>query len=460
MQEPQLERGSCIIPIRFSSQGYVMQVAIDKLSDVLHSSPHFRCLLDLCTNKNAYLVGGAIRDALIGRPLTDLDLIFPEDPTALAHEFARHIGGHWFWLDKQRRQSRVVVNRDIECPNYDFALFRAPDLKHDLLDRDFTINALALPLTGNLSGSALVDPCRGVKDLQQDYLRMVSDFCLRNDPLRIIKGIRHATTLGLEIESGTLSAMQVEIAGLGRIAPERVRQEVWKIFADVHAARGLQLLHESGAGQQLFGKGFDRSLPELIVSLESCRNKWQSLVDSSPLVSDWLASEIEQGLSNETLLLYTILLASIEPGLPESLAEKWLLSRKARAMIAAIAALDIDAQDDFAAIARKERAYAWWAARHRIEPKLLLLALAVAGPQKKGPALAELQAWVPLVANLADQRPADLVDGNWMRNVLLLKDGPKMTKALQQLRNAEISGQVSSEEEARQFLLEHHQNKD
>jgi poly(A) polymerase len=437
-----------------------MRVAIDKLSDVLHSSPHFRCLLDLCTNKDAYLVGGAIRDALIGRPLTDLDLILPEDPTALAKEFARKIDGHWFWLDKQRRQSRVVVNGDIDCPNYDFALFRAPDLKRDLLDRDFTINALALPLTKDLSDSTLFDPCHGVEDLQQDSLRMVSDLSFRNDPLRIVKGVRHATGLGLEIESGTLHAMQDEIAGLDCLAVERVRQEIWKIFADVHAARGLQLLHESRAGQQLFGEGFDWSIPELIVNLESCRNKWQYLVDCNPVVSDWLATEIEQGLSNETLLLCTILLASIEPDLPESLAENWLLSRKARTNIAAIVALNIVARNDFAAIALNERAYAWWAARQHIEPKLLLLAMAVVGSPESQPSLAELRAWVPLVANLDDRRPNDLVDGHWLCNKLHLKDGPEMTRALELLRTAEISGQVSSDEEARLFLLEHYQNKD
>jgi hypothetical protein len=67
---------------------------------------------------------------------------------------------------------------------------------------------------------------------------------------------------------------------------------------------------------------------------------------------------------------------------------------------------------------------------------------------------------VPLVANLDDRRPNDLVDGHWLCNKLHLKDGPEMTRALELLRTAEISGQVSSDEEARLFLLEHYQNKD
>ncbi|MCF6238044.1 MAG: hypothetical protein L3J79_04390, partial [Candidatus Marinimicrobia bacterium] len=199
-------------------------VAVDKLSDTLQSFPHFDLLHTLCSTKDAYLVGGAIRDALIDNPLTDLDLIFAEDPTSLARKFAREIGGYWFWLDKQRLQSRVVVTHDDDYFNYDFALFRAPDLERDLLDRDFTINALALSLAGDLSASSLLDPCCGLAALQKSSLCMVTKDSFANDPLRILKGVRHATALELKVDSATLQAMQREVAGLENIAPERIRQ--------------------------------------------------------------------------------------------------------------------------------------------------------------------------------------------------------------------------------------------
>lgn len=436
-----------------------MQVAIDKLSDTLQSFPHFALLLVLCSTKNACLVGGAIRDALIGRPVTDLDLIFPEDPTLLAKNFAREIGGHWFWLDQKRLQSRVVVTHDTVCLNYDFALFRAPDLERDLLDRDFTINALALTLDGDLSASSLVDPCHGLGDLQRGSLRMVAGDSFANDPLRIIKGVRHATALELKVESGTLQAMQREVAGLNHIAPERVRQEIWKILADDQTALGLQLLHECGAGAQLFGEGFGGSLTELTKCLDLCRDCWRRLVNVDFVVGDWLAHEIEQGLSNETLLLWTFLMSSIDSRLPILLADKWRLSRKSKVNIAAIVALDKVALNEFATIAHNERAYSWWAASCHIDPKLLLLTLA-AGPPNVSSVSPETQAWVPLVARLNDQRPKDLVDGHWLRNELGLKEGPEMTKALQLLRNAEIFGQVCNKDEAHGFLVKHCQNKD
>lgn len=437
-----------------------MQVAIDNLSDVLHRCSNFDRLLTLCSAKVTYLVGGAIRDALIGRLITDLDLISPSDPTSIAQGFARQIGGYWFWLDQERLQSRVVVNRDTDCLHYDFALFRAPDLEHDLLDRDFTINAMALSLTGDLSVEALIDPCYGVKDLQRSSLRMVDKAAFANDPLRIIKGIRHATTLGLKIESDTLQAMQAEVAGLERVAPERIRQEVWKTLSDDQAGRGVQLLRECGAGERLFGSGFSPQVEHLTDQLESCREAWQQLGQDQAIVNDWLAQEVEQGLSNETLLAWTFMLMALDRDLPVVLAKKWCLSRKAKSNVAAIVGLDQAALNEFANIARSERALILWADRYRIEPKLLLLTMIVLCPSDVALTLDFIRAWVPIVASLNDQRLSDLVDGYWLRNELGLKDGPEMTRALKLLRNAEIFGQVSNHEEARQFLAQSYRNRD
>ncbi len=437
-----------------------MQVAIDNLSDVLHGCTHFDRLLTLCSAKDTYLVGGAIRDALIGRPITDLDLISAFDPTSIAKDFARQIGGHWFWLDKERLQSRVVVNRDANCLHYDFALFRAPDLERDLFDRDFTINAMALSLTGDLSVEALIDPCYGVKDLQQSFLRTVGKASFANDPLRIIKGIRHATTLGLDIEAATLQSMQVEITGIDQVASERIRQEVWKTLANEQAGRGLQLLQECGAGQRLFGSGFDCHVEKLKMRLDSCRVVWHQLAQDHPIVNDWLMIEVEQGLSNETLLLWAFLLTVIDPDLPTQLAEKWCLSRKAKANISAIVGLDPAVLDELSTIARNERAFTLWAGSYRVEPKLLLLSIAVLCSPEDTLTSDVVRAWVPAVTCLGDKRLNDLVDGNWLRNELGLKDGPEMTRALKLLRNAEITGQVSNHEEARQFLAQSYQNRD
>ena len=126
-----------------------MHLAIEKLKDDLHRYPHFSVLQQVFSRTESYLVGGAIRDLLLGRPISDLDLISPGNPTELAKKFASLVGGHWFWLDQEHQQSRVVLKQNEPNTTFDFAPFRAPDLKNDLLDRDFTINAIALNITNN-----------------------------------------------------------------------------------------------------------------------------------------------------------------------------------------------------------------------------------------------------------------------------------------------------------------------
>lgn len=435
-----------------------MRIAIDRIPDVLRCTPHFERLLTLCAPLDAYLVGGALRDALLGHSITDLDLICPQDPTPLARAFARQIGGHWFWLDQSRLQSRVVVNHDDNCPSYDFAVFRAPTLEQDLLDRDFTINALALPMKADLSAAALVDPRCGVDALRHASLRMVGRDSLANDPLRIIKGIRHATVIGLEVDAETLQCMRNEASGLERVAAERIRQEIWKILADKQAARGLELLIACGAGKSLFGTALVETCHALTARLEDCRQRWRQCIEIHPQLRCWLSEGVEQGLNAEVLLLFAALMNLVDKDLPVRMAIKWKLSRNATAGVAAISTLDADVLKEFAAIAGSQRAFAWWASRLNCDPKLLLLAL-ISHPGADA-VTAKVDELIPLVATLDERRPSDLVDGHWLRNELRLEDGPVMTAALELLRTAEIYGEVTNRDEACRFLARHFQNRD
>jgi poly(A) polymerase len=436
-----------------------MQVNIDKLSDVLTQCPHFALLRTMCKDSEAYIVGGAVRDALLGRPISDLDLITPLDPTSLAKTFARQINGHWFWLDEERRQSRVVVINNDTPLYYDFAQFRAPDLIGDLLDRDFSVNALALPLSGSLFIDSLIDPCKGLQDFRQSRLRMVSPTSFLSDPLRILKGIRHATVLCLQITAETQEAMLTNVAGLKQVAPERIRKEFWMILEDSQAARGLQLLGSSGVGEFLFGHAFPSTLPDLLVILDKCRDAWRQLVRENSDVADWLSPEIEQGLSTDTLLLMAFLLRQVSPDLPAALAKKWSLSRRATSSLSALSSMDVHSMSAISSVALNGRAYAWWANSCRVEPKLLLLAVAVASLDGLGNIPPAILAWIPIVNSLENQRPVDLVDGHWLNHELEIKQGPEMTKALEMVREAEIFGEVVGSDSAKEFLSRHYKNK-
>jgi hypothetical protein len=168
---------------------------------------------------------------------------------------------------------------------------------------------------------------------------------------------------------------------------------------------------------------------------------------------------LEQGLKVETLLLMFFLLRLISPDLPFNLAVEWRLSRKAREGLSAMAHLTEGTVKELSSVARNERAYAWWAAFHHIEPKLLFLALVVIGSGEAGLAPAEINAWVPFVSPLDGSRPADLVDGNWLSRELSIKEGPEMSKALEMVRSAEISGVVNDGDSAKKYLSNYYQNK-
>ncbi len=196
--------------------------------------------------EGAVLVGGAARDLLRGRAPKDWDWAAP-DPRRAAETMARLTGGAVFALDEGRAYFRVSAGAE----QHDFVPLPT-DLNADLLRRDFTVNALALHLGGQVS-----DPAGGRRDLKARRLRMVSEANLRADPLRLLRAARLSVTLGFELEGETRDAvLRLARAGLPLPAQERVRDELHALLLHPGAARGVLLLHELGL--------LSLSLPELL----------------------------------------------------------------------------------------------------------------------------------------------------------------------------------------------------
>lgn len=434
-----------------------MPADLDNLDHLVQRCAPLELLASLPPATSGYLVGGAIRDVLLGRPLTDLDFAFPRDPTPLARDFARRINAHWFWLDIDRRQSRVVAKSGASMPVCDFAPFRAADIGGDLQARDFTINAMALKLT-NLAPAGLVDPTDGLSDLRNGCLRMTSEDALRNDPLRILKGVRHAAEFDFVIVPSTLNAMRRQATGIERVALERVRQEISKILAAEHVVHGLEQFEASGVGNVLFGQGFTTNFTAVSAVVTACRRAWASLVDADTSVVTWHDEELEQGLTYATLMTLVFLLRAIHPSLPETIASRWPLSRRSRANLLGLDALDASDLAKFTALKKSSRAFAFWAQKKGVEPKLLLPALFKMA-ESTGDDI-DFRHWISLVDPLDQHLPKDLVDGRWLREVLRLEDGPEMGHALEILREAEVCGIVTDAAQARDFLVRKYHNKD
>lgn len=195
------------------------------------------------------LVGGAVRDALLGRGITDLDWLVaqPERSASLA---AGLLSGAHFALSEERGHWRVVTKdtlRDYIRP--------LGDLEEDLKSRDYTVNALALRQDGQL-----VDVTGGVADLRAGVLRMTGPEQLQADPVRLLRGVRLAVELELELEPATKAEIKriaaLHAAGsLPLPAWERSRAELDRILMSERAFSGLRLLSDTGL--------LDVYLPEL-----------------------------------------------------------------------------------------------------------------------------------------------------------------------------------------------------
>lgn len=205
--------------------------------------------------REAWLVGGAIRDRLLGRPMLDVDVAIDGDPGEAARAIAataRSAGQHaaCFALSEEFGAWRVAAPGD--AWQIDVEGLRGGSLAADLALRDFTVNAIAEPL----GGGEPIDPLGGREDLRLGRLRCASPDAFADDPLRVLRLVRVAVELGLEPDSQTLNLAREQALGLQRISPERVFLELRRILACDRAVQGLAMTEEVGAAAVV--------LPELV----------------------------------------------------------------------------------------------------------------------------------------------------------------------------------------------------
>jgi poly(A) polymerase len=206
-------------------------------------------LREALAGERAWLVGGALRDRLLGRPTPDLDVVVDGDVRAAARRLGRGLGGASFELSDQFGAWRVVARET--GWQVDITPLQGGSIEADLAARDLTVNAMAEPL----AGGELVDPFGGALDLAERRMRMVSPAAFTADPLRTIRVARLATELRFEIEPSTADTVRAHADGLRDVAPERVFAELRRIVVADEAVSGMELIEELDLT--------DRVLPEL-----------------------------------------------------------------------------------------------------------------------------------------------------------------------------------------------------
>ncbi|UCH42768.1 MAG: CCA tRNA nucleotidyltransferase [Dehalococcoidales bacterium] len=185
----------------------------------------------------SYVVGGLLRDMMLGRVVADIDIAVTSDGPGTAAGIASAIGGKHVILDKINRIGRVVV-ADQGAPSgkgqweFDFTAIKE-NIEQDLARRDFTVNAMAID-TGQIGGDVpslqLIDPFNGLDDLEKGVIRVVSETALESDALRLMRAIRLAAELGFSISQPTETLIQASSHLLAGVAGERVRDELLRLM--------------------------------------------------------------------------------------------------------------------------------------------------------------------------------------------------------------------------------------
>ena len=245
----------------------------EETSEILFMPSHFTLnfpLLDpvrraLPNGQVVYLVGGAVRDQLLGRSSHDLDFVVERNAIKLARRVADSLNGDFYALDPGRDTGRVIVTgQDGKRTVMDFAAFRGPDLEADLIGRDFTLNAMAI----DLADTTIHDPLGGVQDLKEKRLRFCTSSTFSDDPVRILRGVRISINYGFHILPDTRKAMKAAASRLGNISPERLRDELFRTLDGIQPEACLRALDRLGALEVVLPelsalKGVEQSEPHI-----------------------------------------------------------------------------------------------------------------------------------------------------------------------------------------------------
>jgi putative nucleotidyltransferase with HDIG domain len=187
---------------------------------------------------SAWIVGGAVRDAILGQEVSDLDLAVAGDPGAAARAIGQAIGEHAFELSAEFGTWRVATSG--RGWQIDVTALRGDGIEPDLAARDFTIGAVAVPL----AGGEPIDPYGGLRDLEEKRLRAVGETSFSDDPLRLLRAARLAAEMDLEIEPRTVALARATAARAADPAGERQLAELRQLMGGPDPLRGLHLMGE------------------------------------------------------------------------------------------------------------------------------------------------------------------------------------------------------------------------
>lgn len=205
----------------------------------------------------AYLVGGIVRDIILGRKDDDIDITIEGDGLGFSRDFADSLGAAWKGFEKFRtgkvflRDGRRVDFTSARSETYDRTAslpgIKFTDLEADLFRRDFTINAIAISINRKTMGE-LLDPFSGIRDIKKKALRSLHDSSFMDDPTRILRGVRFVGRFGFKMDGRTSGLMKkaIKTKVFDCVPGERLRDELQLFFGEPEPMKALVKLEKLG----------------------------------------------------------------------------------------------------------------------------------------------------------------------------------------------------------------------
>jgi len=381
-----------------------------------------------------YLVGGAVRDALLGRRshYFDLDFVMLTRAVKTARKIADRTKAGFVLLDAERQIARVVFAGG----TVDFAEAFGGSLEGDLWRRDFRINAIACnPFTGEI-----IDPLDGQADLRLGLLRMISRSNLEDDPLRLLRAYRQAAQLGFAIEPETQSAIRELAPLLSRVAVERVRTELGYLLSNNRGVPWICKGCEDGLFSIWFASAIDRF--DILTKIDSCA---ADLAAIYPELGTEFSRSIRDTIKTPLLAVGKLaILANSDPTIAETeLLRLKYSNAEIKSAIALLKYLPKLQAEPIAEMSLRDQ-YFLFRDVGIVFPILAVLVVAA------GVAVDEISPLINRYLNADDiiAHPTQLVSGNELMEALNLPRSPQIGQLLMEIQLARVEGRIATREDA------------
>jgi len=402
----------------------------DALRELL-AEPVARAIAAAAGGTPCHLVGGVVRDRIVGLETHDFDVTVPSGAAEIGRTLAARLAARFVALGGDRFAAARVVGQGLQVDLWDR---EGGSLVADLERRDFTINSIAVSLDGEV-----VDPLGGREDVVRRRLRANRETTFGEDPLRVVRLVRFAAR-GYRVDPRTAALARQAAAALRRVAPERIREELNLALRSRHGAAAVHWLVETTLYPALWSgeSGEDEpSLPPIELAARRLERRLDRFEPAPP----------ERALARQALLVAAIVTPSRGAvALTAGMRRRGLLSTRERDAIARLAVLRALPRTDV-----ERRRFL-----HTVGPGWQLAAAvhaSLAGPlqsaawDRVAPRLEEIARAEPQIFD-----PPSLLDGHEIRELTGLEPGPELGRRIEALRIAQVEGRVATRDQAVAWL--------